>query len=140
MLATAAKFLDPWEAYVVRARLEADGIPATVAFANHAILNWPMSLALGGTAVQVPADFLAKAQTIIANYQAGVLERELDESIGSQAEHCPRCGSTRFIRTMPWRERVYAVVIVVLVAAFPTKRRLFICSHCGHRWQWGESQ
>jgi len=138
MLATVAKFLDPWEAHVIRARLEADGVPATVAFANHAIVNWPMSLALGGTAVQVPAAFLAKSREVIANYQAGVLESELNESIGSQAEHCPNCGSTNFKRTMPWRERVCAMVIVVLVAAFPTKRRLLICNDCGYRWRWGE--
>lgn len=139
MLATVAKFLDPWEAHVIRARLNADGIPATVAFANHAIVNWPMSLALGGTAVQVPANFLAKSQEIVANYQAGVLETELNEAIGSHAEHCPNCGSTNFKRTMPWRERVCATFVVVLVAAFPTRRRLFICNNCGNRWRWGEA-
>jgi hypothetical protein len=54
MLLTVAKFLDPWEAYVVQTRLAVDGIPATVAFANHAIVNWPISLALGGVPVQAP--------------------------------------------------------------------------------------
>lgn len=62
MLVTLARFLDPWEAYVVRALLEAEGLPATVAHAHHAIANWPMSLALGGTAVQVPAPLLVSAR------------------------------------------------------------------------------
>lgn len=137
MLATVAKFLDPWEAYVVRARLVADGIPATVAFANHAIVNWPMSLALGGTIVQVPSDFLPQSRKVLADYQAGALEAELNDAMGSQEEHCPRCGSTDFTRTMLRRKRFYAILIVLLVAAFPTKRSLFICRECGCKWEWG---
>lgn len=137
MLVTVAKFLDPWEAYVVRARLEADGIPATAAFANHAIANWPMSLALGGTAVQVPEDFLPQSRKILSDYQAGILEAELNEVAGSERDHCPRCGSTNFKRTMPWKARLYAVIIVLVFAPFPTKRDMFICKNCGCRWGWG---
>ena len=137
MIATLAKFLDPWEAHVVRARLEADGIPATVAFANHAIANWPMSLALGGTVVQVPANFLAQSQQILANYHAGTLEDELNDAIGSQREHCPRCGSNNFKRTLPWRKRLYATLIVLFVAVFPVKHTMLVCRACGCRWQWG---
>ena len=138
MLVTLAKFLDPWEAYVVRARLEADGIPATIAFANHAIANWPMSLALGGTRIQVPESYLAQSRKILSDYEAGRLEDELDETAGLQRAHCPRCGSTEFKRTMTWRKRAAAIVIIVLVAAFPTSRSRFICKTCGHRWDWGE--
>ena len=139
MLVTLAKFLDPWEAYVVRARLEVEGIPATVAFANHAIANWPMSLALGGTCVQVPDHCLARSRQILADYDAGTLEDELNEIAGLQSEHCPRCGSTDFKRTMPWRERMSAILIILFFAAFPTSRSRFICRNCGHRWNWGEN-
>ena len=138
MLVTLAKFLDPWEAYVVRARLEADGISATAAFINHAIANWPMSLALGGTAVQVPASSLEQAQKILAAYQAGALEDELNDAIGSQKEHCPRCGSSNFKRTLPWRKRLYSTLVVLFVAVFPIRYSLLICRVCGFRWQWGE--
>lgn len=138
MLVTLAKFLDPWEAYVVRARLEADGIPATVAFINHAIADWPMSLALGGTVVQVPASVFEQARSILTAYQAGTLEDELNDAIGSQREHCPRCGSINFKRTLPWRTRLYLTLIVLFVAVFPMKYSLFICRACGFRWQWGE--
>ncbi len=139
MLVTLAKFLDPWEAYIVRARLEADGIPATVAFANHAIADWPMSLALGGTCVQVPESYLLQSRKILSDYDTGALEDELNEIVGLQREHCPRCGSTDFRRTMPWRKRVSAIVIIVFVAPFPTSRNRFICRRCGHQWDWGEA-
>lgn len=139
MLVTLARFIDPWEAEVVRTRLEADGIPATVAFANHAIVNWPMSLALGGTAVQVPASLLEQSRALLSDYQTGVLEAELNEEVGIKGEHCPRCGSTDFTRTMPLRKRLSAVAIVLLFAPYPTSRTRFICRDCGCQWDWGEN-
>lgn len=139
MLATVTKFLDPWEAYVFRARLEGDGIPATVAFANHAVANWPMSLALGGTAVQVPVGFLAQSRNILADYHAGTLESELNDALGTPEEHCSRCGSTDFAHTMPWRERLYAIVVILVFAPFPTYRSRRVCRSCGHQWDAGES-
>ena len=138
MLVTLARFFDPWEAHVVRARLEAEGIQATVAYANHAIVNWPMSLALGGTAVQVPAASLERSRGLLADYAAGNLEEALNEEIGSQGEHCPRCGSNDFKRTMPWCERLRAIVIVLVFAPYPTSRTRFICRDCDFRWDWGE--
>ncbi|GAB3032808.1 hypothetical protein GCM10027285_14500 [Oleiagrimonas citrea] len=138
MLVTLARFLDPWEAYVVRARLEAEGIPATVAYAHHAIVNWPMSLALGGTAVQVPACFLTLSRTLLTEYRTGVLEEQLNQDIGACSEHCPHCGATDFKRTMTLHQRIGALFIVLFVAAYPTRRSRFICRKCGGRWNWGE--
>jgi hypothetical protein len=139
MLATVARFLDPWEAHIVRARLEADGIPASVAHANHAIANWPMSIALGGTAVQVPASCLKQSRKILSDYQTGALEDELHAAIGTQREHCPRCGSTDFVRTMPWQSRVVAALVIVIFAPFPTSRTRRVCKHCQCTWRWGDS-
>jgi hypothetical protein len=138
MLVTVGRFLDPWEAYVVRARLEAEGVPATVAFASHAILNWPMSLALQGTSVQVPENFFAQSGEILSDYSSGTFERELNEATGSQSEHCSRCGSTNFRRTMPLHKRMLAILIIFFLTAFPTSRNRFVCRECGHEWDWGE--
>ena len=41
MLVTLARYFDPWEAHVLRARLESEGIPATVTGDQHIIANWP---------------------------------------------------------------------------------------------------
>ncbi|KGI79181.1 hypothetical protein [Oleiagrimonas soli] len=138
MLVTLARFLDPWEAYVVRALLEAEGLPATVAHAHHAIANWPMSLALGGTAVQVPAPLLVSARALLTDYRTGVLEQQLNEDLGIRSEHCPRCGSMDFKRTMPLHRRIGALVIVLFLAAYPSRRSLFICRNCGGQWRWGQ--
>lgn len=138
MLATLARFLDPWEAHIIRARLDADGIPASVAYANHAILNWPMSIALGGTAVQVPADCLEASRKTLAEYYAGTLEDEVNAATGTQREHCPRCGATDFARTMPWHKRLIAAFVVVFFAPYPTPRSRHVCRECQCTWDWGE--
>ncbi len=138
MLVTLARFLDPWEAYIVQARLQADGIPATVAFAHHAIVNWPMAVALGGTAVQVPSGCLTQASKILSQYQTGALESELLEVIGSQREHCPGCGSMNLRQTMQLRQRIVAAAVVLLFAPFPAKRCTFLCNDCGSTWEWGQ--
>ena len=135
MIATIGRFLDPWEAHIVRARLETDGIPASLAFSHHSIANWPFSLALGGTAVQVPAAFYEQALDVLAAYRTGQFERDLLVEAGIEPEHCPRCSSTDFRRTIHARQRVLALVLGLFTSAlFPTSLSRLICKSCGHRW------
>jgi hypothetical protein len=61
MLTTVATFAYPWQAHLLRLRLEADGIPAFVAHEHQ-----PYATALGGIEVQVPEEFLDDAEAIIA--------------------------------------------------------------------------
>ena len=56
MLATVATFIDPTDAHILRARLEAEGIPACVVNEHHVRLNWFQAMALGGARVQVAAE------------------------------------------------------------------------------------
>ena len=114
MLVTLTRFVDPREAGGVRARLAAEGTPASVAHAHHA------------------------SRRLLADDQAGTLEDALNAVIGSSREHCPHCGSNDFKRTMPWRERLKAIVIVFVFAPYPTSRTRFICRECGAQWDWGE--
>jgi hypothetical protein len=139
MITTVARFLDPWEAHVVRARLESEGIPATLAFANHSIANWPFSLALGGTAVQVPENYLTQSRSILHEYRSGALENDLLEETGIPPEHCGNCGSLHFKRTIPGGERALSLALGLLTSAmFPTSLTRLICQSCGHRWIAGE--
>ena len=134
MLVTVARFLDPWEAHIVCGRLQADGILATVAFANHAIVNWPMAYALGGTAVQVPADYAEQAGRLIADYRAGRLAAEVVEDVPVGEGRCPRCGSFDIRRTVPVRQRWMAALLGVFSATFPTRESEVECGECGMKW------
>ena len=135
MLQTVERFLDPWEAHIVCARLNAEGIPATVAFANHAIIDWPAALALGGTAVQVPEEHLVQARRIVAEYRAGELEAELPEEPLVRKGRCPECGSSAIRRVVPLRQRLLAGLLGVFGATFPTRENEMACSACGTRWE-----
>lgn len=134
MLVTVARFLDPWEAHIVCGALQADGILASVAFANHAIVNWPMAYALGGTAVQVPDDYLDQSRRLLAEYYSGELELE-DPGVESKVPegHCSVCRSTDLQPVIPWRQRVLVMLLGMFGATFPTSSTEWKCGACGYR-------
>lgn len=90
MLATVATFIDPTDAHILRARLEAEGIPAYVVNEHHVRLNWFQAMALGGARVQVAATDVEEARQVVAAIERGEFALP-DEP--SDAVVCPRCGS-----------------------------------------------
>ena len=133
MLVTVAKFLDPWEAHIVSARLCAEEIPASVAFANHSLMDWPMSFALAGSAVQVPAVYVEAARAVVSAYRSGELEKDLHAALGTEPHRCTACGSERFFATIKWSERLLVLVLAVFGAPFPTQQVPIACANCGAR-------
>src|SRR5436190_17530349 len=103
VLVTLARFLDPWEAHVVCARLRADGLFAEVANDRMAIVDWPMSYALGGTQLQVKPEDLAEARAILEAYRRGELDVEGD--LPADPEVAPSCTCPPRGPVIPWSER-----------------------------------
>lgn len=68
---TIARYSTPAEAHVMRARLEAEGIPAIVADEYTVSANWLWSVAVGGVRLQVPAELAGQAMELLAAVQAG---------------------------------------------------------------------
>lgn len=111
LLETVASFRDPWEAHLLRLRLEAEGIPASVAFQYHVGNNWWYSTALGGAKVQVPRSWLREARAVELSSRTGVFEDELRTEFGEIDDvRCPRCGSERFQKRRPIASIVLALV------------------------------
>ncbi|GAB2499830.1 putative signal transducing protein [Arenimonas alkanexedens] len=138
MLTTVGRYFDPWEAHVLRARLESEGIPATVAGDQHIIANWPLSVALGGAALQVPAAYLAQAQKIVADYHAGSLEADLLAEHPDAADACPTCGSGEVVGSVPLGQRALTIATFLLASApFPARASRMHCQACGHAWRYG---
>ncbi|MBI2276502.1 MAG: DUF2007 domain-containing protein [Dechloromonas sp.] len=66
-----ARYLNPTDAYVVRACLEMAGIPALIADAQLVQTNSLWAVALGGARLLVPAAYLAEAGNVIAAFNRG---------------------------------------------------------------------
>lgn len=138
MLTTIGRYIDSWEAHILRARLEADGVPASVAYDQHIIAYWPLSQALGGAALQVPTSFAAQAQEILEAYDAGRFEQDLIAELPDAKEHCSRCGSDDIHGFIPLGQRALVVAAYLLARApFPAKASRTRCRACGHCWRWG---
>ena len=70
MRVTLDSFLDPWEAHVVKARLVAEGIDATVAN-DQLATEWPIAFVVGGAALQVAEGDVVRARAVLAAYHRG---------------------------------------------------------------------
>jgi hypothetical protein len=114
VLVTLARFLDPWEAHVVCARLRADGLFAEVANDRMAIVDWPMAYALGGTQLQVRAEDIAEARAIFEAYRRGELDVEHDAAHDAEPE--PACTCPPQGPVIPWGERALVLVLTFLLA------------------------
>ena len=132
MLVTLARFLDPWEAHVVCARLRADGLFAEVANDRMAIVDWPMAYALGGTQLQVKAEDIAEARAIFEAYRRGELDVERDVPPAAEAE--PVCTCPPRGPDIPWGQRVLVVALYLVtfgLVIFPTRTVGGLCTTCG---------
>lgn len=139
MLTTVGRYFDPWEAHILRARLDAEGIPATVIGDQHIIANWPLSVALGGAALQVPSAYLEQAQEIIAAYHAGDFEQDLIAEHPEAADSCPACSSSDVIGSIPLGQLALTIATFLLASApFPTSASSMRCQACGHCWRYGD--
>lgn len=135
MPVTIATFLDPAEAHIVCGRLQAEGIAASVAFDGHVGANWPLALALGGVAVQVPASQFADAAGILQAYAAGEYAGDVDAITGDVPAVCTACGGEECIARVPAAQKALAVALFLFGGAtFPTRQDDVVCARCGAPW------
>ena len=72
MTITVARYFEPSEAHVVRALLESAGLQATVADDQLVTANYPLTGAMGGVRVQVPA---RQADDVLQRHYLGECRR-----------------------------------------------------------------
>ncbi len=136
MLVTIEHFFDPWEAHILRARLEADGIPAVVANDRHIMACWPLSMALGGAALQVREEHAQQARDIVSAYRSGALREELIAEHPEAQDVCPACGSQELESSVPLSQSALNLAVFMLASApFPMSASQRKCRTCGHAWR-----
>lgn len=131
-LITVARFREPWEAHMLRGRLAAEGIPATVAHEFHVGNNWLYSDALGGAKVQVPDAMGETARRIASDCRRGVFHEMLRETLGDLDDpKCPVCGREDIRRgssPLPMLIVFFALLPLMLVPAWDW---IWHCRRCG---------
>lgn len=134
MLTTVSVHTDPIEAHIVRGRLDAEGIPAHVAFQHHIWMKWSLSFALGQVRIQVPPSYVRQSLAVLADIRSGKYS-DVIEAVheGPFNIPCPSCGSHE-TRVSRWSGKLALLLLFVLNLPVPYTNHRWRCSACGHRW------
>jgi hypothetical protein len=81
-LVTIARVTEVWEAHIIRARLQAEGLLATLADEHLVSMDWLYSNAIGGVRVQVPEREVPRALAVLAAVSRGEYALEEDLPYG----------------------------------------------------------
>jgi hypothetical protein len=133
-LVTVARFGEAWEAHIFRARLEVEGIFATVADEHLVTANWFLSGAVGGVRVQVREKDLAVAREIEAAMRRGDYAIADEQEEGEPTPACPQCGSVDIGPATGGRKAALLVFWLVQIP-LPFSRHRLACGACGHTWR-----
>ncbi len=121
-MVTVARRFNSLEAELLRGRLAADGIPATLGDAHTVQTDTLLTTALGGVRIRVPSAYEAQALRAIADVESGAFELDDDSS---QPEQLPPEDSTPlFTAAQAARLRRLALGAAVVFAAVELLRTL----------------
>ena len=134
-LITITSYSEPIEAYIVKGRLEAEGIPAFIANEHHISLSWYLSHALGGVKIQVHIKDKNKAEEILSSLKSGEYEEELKNEIKNiENNNCPNCGSASYVSKFSLPLLLLVWLSLGLAVIFPIRRSNHKCKKCGSKW------
>jgi len=85
-LMVVARFFEPMDAYMLKACLESNDVPAVVADANMVQANQFLTTAIGGVRVLVPESHFERALKIRKAFDAGEYQLDDDFDVGQEAQ------------------------------------------------------
>jgi DNA-directed RNA polymerase subunit RPC12/RpoP len=131
-LITVESFTSPWDAYVVKGLLESEGIPTSLVGEHLVWANWPLSQALGGVQLQVPAAHVEHAREVLAELRRGNYEAALESELKLEPATCSKCGS-RDLLTIRSKGSIFLNLVTLFLAnaPFPPKIAGLKCARCG---------
>ncbi len=129
-IVTLEAFYDPMLAEIIRARLEANGIPCFIADNNIIGANPLYNQAMGGIKIKVFEHDLEKCREILSQPEELALT---DEKLDQSATTCPYCNSTnvRYGAATHIKTNWFHLVISFLLATYPLPRKAWHCFNCG---------
>jgi hypothetical protein len=127
-------FTTPWEAHIARGRLEAEGIPVCLAGEHHVGAFWPISQALGGVRLLVPATAAVDAASVMRAYRSGAYQAALESELDLAQPTCPHCGASSL---EPYLTKLSMLLAFASWAwfgiTFPPKQHGNRCTTCRRR-------
>ena len=135
MLTTLTTFREPWQAHLLRTRLEAEGIPASVAHDQHIWVNWPISNAIGGAKVQIPGDEIEHARQVMDRCASGHYKAELVALFGDLDDvACSNCGSQDLRRPPKMKQIILGISCALIGWPVRMYGPRYHCRKCGAQW------
>jgi len=136
-LKTIKSFSDTFDANIVKARLESEGIECYLEHESVVNIAWMSSDAIGGLKLKVNENDYERAMNII---NSGIDFNEADEFVQDEdvethnGKRCPVCNSQAIIET------VYPKVLSFFFSLFGfVSEKSYIkkdnCSNCGNKWK-----
>jgi Putative prokaryotic signal transducing protein len=132
-LTVLARYTSPWEAHVIRALLESEGVSVHL-FDEHMVgCNWMQSDLFGNVKLIVHDHQYAMAAEIFEQYKAGVFLQALSDEHNLAQRHCPSCNARDFHLYPTVANRALQVLYMILFGFFhPLLWGRFKCASCHH--------
>ncbi len=132
------------EADLIRARLEAAGIPVFLKNYETVNANWFYANALGWIQVMVREEDADRARQILEEADEETVIDELPEGediefIEEDVVVCPSCGSTN-VHYEKYNYRLSFLSMLLLSMPLPFKKGDWVCDDCGYRWKEDEEE
>ncbi len=104
---TIARFYDCQHAYIIKGRLETEGIPVFIIYQHHGVVGWVYTFALDGVRLAAPNAYSAEANRVCEDIDNGEYERLMRDVSFYDIAHpnekyskeitapvCPKCDSS----------------------------------------------
>jgi len=130
-LVSIASYSNSLQANIVKGRLLAENIPATLANEQYINADWLLSNALGGVQIQVPAEYEQQARELIESIDNGQFDVSDDNKIDQLL--CPVCQSEDIqSNNIFWKTSF--IVTNTLHIPLPFSQHAYSCKQCQHEW------
>ena len=130
-LVTIGSYETPFEANLVKSKLEAFGVDAVLADGETIRLDWLLSNALGGIKVQVPEPDVEEARLVLQS--EATREQEEQDMPGAANAVCPACGSSNTHYFLDKRGS-FSTWLVFGIPLLPARSKN-TCADCGCKWK-----
>ena len=126
---TVGRFSTPMEAHFAQARLEMEGIDASLEGENTVAAHPFYSLAIGGVRLKVTASQAERAACVLAASAPNAAVQNSEET-----PFCPKCGSDGVERDST--SGVAALIEWLFLIPYLLRLNRWRCKQCGQRWKW----